>query len=110
MRRVKESNSQPEGWHGFQDRLSTVGCYSPKRSENSHFGTVEGVRFELTERYSRSAVFKTAVINQTLPTLYDGIAIFKVGALPRTTSTVRHERLELSTPDWKSGVSIHKHL
>lgn len=23
---------------------------------------------------------------------------------------VRNERLELSTPDWKSGMSIHKHL
>ncbi len=29
LRRAKESNPQPEGWHGFQVRLSTIGCCSP---------------------------------------------------------------------------------
>ena len=98
LRRVKESNPQPEGWHGFQIRLSTDGCYSPivcryvlplhlsngwlqvksvlvdMAISNIQLQLAEGVRFELTVRYERTAVFKTAVINQTLPTLYGGTA------------------------------------
>ncbi len=61
MRRVKESNPHPEGWHGFQDRLSAIACYSP---------VAEGERIERSPHYCVQLSRLLRQTNIRLPSIF----------------------------------------